>query len=81
MSLAALTNTLRSTIHVGLKPVLARKTPRQLTSRTVFYTQRKRPATTDENMTLLVGFGALIASASVCVKMKIFDVAYGRAEQ
>jgi len=50
--------------------LIARQTPNQLSVRSIFYTQRKRPATSDETLTLVVGIGSLLASAGVVSTQK-----------
>lgn len=72
MVVAAFANSFRSGFLVGLRQSLTKTTPNHLSSRSVFYTQRKRPATSDEMLILIVGTGALLSSALVVSTVYVY---------
>jgi hypothetical protein len=65
MSLQAATGAIRLSLLPVSRSLLARNTPNRMAARSVFYTQRKRPSTPEENLTLLVGVGALASAIAV----------------
>ncbi|EDO49649.1 predicted protein, partial [Nematostella vectensis] len=69
-----------SRVLAGQNAFLGKQTLRPsmlLNRRGIFYTQRKRPSTPEENMAMAIGLVAAGTMISVCLKLGVFHMNYG----
>lgn len=68
MALQATTRVLR--LAMKTRPVLSLHAGQRTATRTLFYTQRKRPSTAEENLIFFTGLGSLAAMIGlVCISI------------
>ncbi|KXJ12563.1 hypothetical protein AC249_AIPGENE14579 [Exaiptasia diaphana] len=68
----------RLSVRQGL---LSRNSAQRIINRGLFYTQRKRPSTPEENLVMVTGLASAIAMIGLGCNMGVFSIRYGMQDK